>query len=527
MFNDLYASLDETKIEKDISFDFHNNNVSGFNELHSLSSTFNIFNAVSDENIIRHSLANSHSTLLLTPIAIGLKGRFQFGSWNTNTLNACDIIFMLRTAIIVLPFANFKIRLISTDGASINMKAQQTLCTHHQSNYNKNNKKYRCAFMDFIYFCFIFWVYDFCHVIKNLRNNLCYSQDCGTRKIMTPDRDNNLVYLNFLKLKQVINDYFDHTGRLSAERGQCLAAFDAFDSNFTKMKVSLATCMFSCKMQQLFKRVIKWLENNRGNNLHILSQQDCELINIISAVLPYMKSIDKMFDICNGRDKMQENKLIVGAKIKPLYLNCDSVNELNTLIDVPNLLENNAKLITNNNDSNNNDYTLHKNFFTWQTQLMTGVTCHGFVSFVSYYCGKLHPHFSVCLRNGSSDALERHYGNVKYHCPVVTALAVRYAEARASTLNIRNLEDYISEISSKSNLAHRKRHVRDNGNVSVSHEDDDVDTLGVNNIHFEKKMRITNEVHLNDRFVNKVCNAVNGSVNFDVQNQSVLKLLAL
>jgi hypothetical protein len=255
----------------------------------------------------------------------------------------------------------------------------------------------------------------------------------------------------------------DTYGRLNMENGFTEDVFKAIESNGSKMNVGLAAKFFSTKHQRI-------QESNIQSSLskESLTLEDVVMIRGINAFSPHTVLINDVFDVfnginvnasknCEGKNKVLERLTYLDKRQLLLIRSTgrmfdDGARDIVRAMEVQSNEITNVmppkkkKKITRNKQNNpiNEKITLHKNYFSYQTQIMASSTCYSIASFlVGYHAHR--PNCSVNLRNLNSDCIEQHFSVFKYFCKgEVTVNRIRHAEARAATHRAIEARKYVA-----------------------------------------------------------------------------------
>jgi hypothetical protein len=260
--------------------------------------------------------------------------------------------------------------------------------------------------------------------------------------------DGQLIHIDWLLIRQIFVEYCDCT-RLQTAPGITVEIFDAVQSNFMKMKVAPATKAFCGTLQKVYVNIIEWLAcdrdesklstgtfeyyNNTTNTFTTTpissSNSDNNIILMLRGMLPLMKATDSWLDVCNARNK--------SAPHTPILLDHHQTLQLNTLKALPRLIDKISADV-----ARDEQLSLHKNGFTWQTQNALGCAGFGLASVVDYYSTIHRPNTQINIKNCDSDACERHFSNVKDTTQLITVQSILNSSAKSTACASQNFNDF-------------------------------------------------------------------------------------
>jgi hypothetical protein len=181
----------------------------------------------------------------------------------------------------------------------------------------------------------------------------------------------------------------------------------------------------------------------------------------VRASMPYyMRVMNTMFDIMNGLS-VELAGTLGGKKTRHRthkQLNAsNSAYEVSILKRLPVLFEQGVHDI----ETSGGVLTLHKNYFTWQSQHIGSVIAHGVCSLIDEY-KVLRPGSSLDLSVLSTDCLEIHFGDMKQRAGQLTVEAATVHDAQSNAMNFKLCECYLKNNRQFARKTRRKQHYKSN-----------------------------------------------------------------
>jgi hypothetical protein len=249
-FEDVMLAFDETHIVPKLTYSHNNETCHGLVSERTLVDTYVISSANTPQAALQSQLAKSRMSFETVPLQLGRLRRFVSGGYNINTLTATHVLNALMEQVMCLVIAGLIPKVLCSDGASSNIKVQRDLTTTTQTNrQSPSEKPVKVCFAHWFYVeQRIFWIYDFCHFVKIMRNNFGYSTIDGTKTFMLRDPlTGELVHVDWSMFVAIYTTMRQRTGYHAVEKGLSMEVFNATSSHYLKMRTGVAAAFFSNK----------------------------------------------------------------------------------------------------------------------------------------------------------------------------------------------------------------------------------------------------------------------------------------
>lgn len=251
------------------------------------------------------------ATHVLQFVFIGFTGfRFPFAHFPSNTASGSELYLLFWKAVHMLSMFNFKVMFVSTDGAQSNRDFMHYLLPDFSSE-NPTTMAFRNIFSSNE---LIFFIMDFSHMMKKIRNNICKSGEGNLSKRRLQHKDQYIEWDHFRKayLWDISNNPFPIHQKLTNEH--------LFLSNEGKMRNHLAEDVLNTEMLHLMK-VYQQSLGDAGVALNLT----VELLEKTSALILTFRDSRPITDAMD--DRLQEIH-----DIFLWFVNWEKDNKLNTSI---------------------------------------------------------------------------------------------------------------------------------------------------------------------------------------------------
>lgn len=393
-------------------------------------------------------LASHHSVVMTMPLHFTNKLRHVCTSFDTGTCTAASVLTQLMTAEMVNTWQGNVVVANTTDGASPNIKAYRGLATVPQfySDPARRDNADRDVLVAFASLCYagnslVFFLFDPPHVLKNQRNNLWYSQEGGTKKLLLQGTaqspgSHKLVHVDWVRDQVAVYQESVRGGRLRPQVGLNSSMFESCETPSGKMKVQPALDIMSEPFQQLEDRFVEQHTPAGDGNAN-----DRRTIESLQALRPWKKAALNMFTIMNGQDVQVRAK---GLPRKSKLLSADCAYEMKALREYGRLAQAGAQAVSQAQALHPALHLTHqRHFIAHATQAMIEDVAFGVPSLTEYYSTVLRPGMSLNPRALTNDNLERHFGISKDKCHGDhSALNLALADTKAVLYKIATTQHY-------------------------------------------------------------------------------------
>ncbi|KAJ1399132.1 hypothetical protein B484DRAFT_438257, partial [Ochromonadaceae sp. CCMP2298] len=400
--------------------------------------------------VLEAGLAKHLSAVLVNPLNYNTTLRHELVTFDIGVESAGVVMLQVDFAEVLAVVHGFIPLFVISNGASVNVKCEKALTQYSQFYRNPadrlpGNKNHPVCYPLVYYkaYAVALWVYCCSHTVKNVRNNLSYSQKGGSGELKLRRRGGvgadalQLVDVDWIKHQQAVYDSVVANMRFSMV-GVSEEMFEAVKLHSYKMKVGPALQIFSRAMQDL-------------EDFYIDTQQSAEAptpvetrltVQALQALRPLKMGITEYWYVMNGKDLAMVD---AGDTTKLKLLGTQDRRELLALRSAGRLMDDGAEDIRYQLRNNPNcGMSLGKNYITDTTQRMVTHGGYGMAGFVEWYTEILRPKSKFYMRAASTnDYEEMWFGIVKHFSPDTGLRNLHDACDRAMTFAVGRATEYV------------------------------------------------------------------------------------